>query len=396
MALRLVRVAVVGCPSGQLGDSSSGVGKSSLCSRFLHHEGYSEDHPSRVSVQEWEGNVINEDHFLYWGATTKFCSCTGRVRFQVLEYTDFINVETGRVFPYRTDYIGRACEPFKSSRKCAYEAGTAARGAEEPCNPFRRRRSSGVTTQVLFEEGQTEVSGYVCAFDPSSSEESGALQRQLEFLQHLLDELCKLKKPIVIACTKCDSSDATRDSIRTGKAQLTARRRHIPFVETSARENVNVEEVFFTLVLNMKRNRKTMGPLFVRKGGTSHSEPSSYKEVEYSRRKELRKARSAFQEVLKARVVDFNTYWVEARPELEGQPEYQRMLELADLDTLWKMFCNRLMEIKLQEANQSFEKVRSCPSLSTYMTGSMDCMEERMKYSQAFLKDAIAGHPDLE
>lgn len=396
MALRVVRVAVVGCPSGVLDHDSLGVGKSALCNRFLHNEGYCEDHPSRVSVQEWEGSVINQDHFLYWGATTKFCASTGRVRFQVLEYTEFVNAETDRVFPFRTDYIGRACEPFKSARKCAYEVGQVS-GPEEPCNPFLRRRSSGVTTQVLFEEGQTEVSGYLCAFDPSLSEESGALQRQIDFLLRLLEELCKLRKPIVIACTKCDSSDATRDSIRSGKAQLTAKRRHIPFLETSARESVNVEEAFFTLVLNMKRNRKTMGPLFVKKGGTSHSEPSTYKEVEYSRRKELRKARSAFQEMLNTRVVDFDTYWMEARGELEVQAEYQRLLELTDLDTLRKMFCNRLMEIKLQQASQSFEKVRSCPSLSAYISGgSSDCMEERMKYSQAVLKNAVASHPDLE
>ena len=400
MALRLVRVAVVGCPTSVLGDNSTGVGKSCLCNRFLQHEGYSEEHPSRVTVQEWEGSVINEDHFLYWGATTKFCACTGRVRFQVLEYTEFANIETGRVFPFRTDYIGRACEPFKSARKCAYqveEATGPAQATEGTCTPYLRRRSSGLTTQVLFEEGQAEVSGYVCAFDPSLSEESGALQRQIEFLLRLLDELCKSRKPVVIACTKCDSSDATRDNIHTGKTQLTARRRHIPFVETSARECVNVEEVFFTLVLNMKRSRKTLGPLFVKKGGTSHSEPSTYKEVEYSRRMELRKARSAFQRVLKTRVVDFDTYWEEARAELEGQPEYQRMLELEDQDTLRKMFCNRLMEIKLQQASRSFEQVRSCPSLSTYMSaGSNDSIEERMKYSQAILKEAIASHPDLE
>ena len=393
MSLRMVRVAVVGCPSGVLGGNSSGVGKSSLCNRFLHPESYTEEHPSRVSVEEWEGSVINEDHFLYWGSATKFCACTGRVRFQVLEYTDFINKESGCIFPYRTDYISRACEPFKSARKVAYQTeqvSGSTEGAEETCNPFLRRRSSGATTQVLFEEGLTEVSGYIVAFDPTLSEESGRLEVQIEFLLRLVDELSRLRKPIVIACTKCDSSESTRYGIRTGKVQLTAKRRHIPFVETSAREGVNVKEVFFTVVVNMKRNRKALGPLFVRKGGTSHNEPSTYKEVEYARRKELRKARSAFQEVLRTRVVDFYTYWEEARPDLEGGPEYQRLLELEEPDTLRKMFCNRLMEIKLEQA-------RSSPSVTAHVsTGSLDCMEERMKYSQTILKEAIASHPDLE
>ena len=98
-------------------------------------------------------------------------------------------------------------------------------------------------------------------------------------------------------------------------------------------------------------------------------------------------AENRFKELLKARVTIFGTYWEEIQPQLEKEPEYKALLNLEE--SPHKMFCNHLMELLLEEVNQRFSQLHSGVS-------NGDDQEEKMKYSQSFLKEAIASHPDLE
>ena len=105
-------------------------------------------------------------------------------------------------------------------------------------------------------------------------------------------------------------------------------------------------------------------------------------------------AKNRFKELLKARVTIFGTYWEEIQPQLEKEPEYKALLNLEDVELLRKMFCNHLMELKLGEVNQRFAQLHS--GVSNGDDQEEKILGEKMKYSQSFLKEAIASHPDLE
>lgn len=409
MALRMFRVAIVGTPSSVLSGTSKGVGKSCLCNRFIHPDNYCEEHSSRISSEDWTGNVVSSDHFIYWGATTKFNAQTGRVRFQLVEFTEFVHEDSGFVFPFEADYIRRACGPIDCPGKVAYvpppqeisEANVNLVNEESSSSVRLKRKGSSVASvRSLLEEGKTSVSGYVCVFDPTLPDDNGLFRRQIEFLRHLLDEISKLKKPLVIACTKCDHTEATKEKINKGKALLLndRKKKNIFFIESSARDNVNIDEVFFALVVSMNR-RKTLGPSFVRKNVNSYIDVSTYREVEWQRRKQLKLARSDFQVLLENKVTRFDTYWEETKPQLEKEPEFQRLVDLEGEDIVRKMFCNRLMEVKLLEATLKYEQNHSAPPTMNGSSWPKDCgfkFEDRMKYSQTALKEAVASHPDLD
>ena len=215
MALRLIRVAVVGAPKGIFVSNTKvvqGVGKSCFCNRFVNSERYREDHRSNITGQEWQGAVVSQEHNLYWGAVTKFHPFSGRIRFQVIEYTEFVDRKSGIIFPFEVDYIRRVCHPAigncKSfeyrpenyiNSKVAYQVNLDEEEiSPEERNPFSRRRSSSVTHQALYpEDGKSGVWGYICVYDPTIPSADGGLQRQIDFLRHLIVEIGKLKKPIV-------------------------------------------------------------------------------------------------------------------------------------------------------------------------------------------------------
>ena len=411
MALRMVRVAVVGTPNSVLSGSAKGVGKSCICNRFIHPENYCEEHSSEISAEDWEGSVVCSEHFIYWGAATKFNVQTGRVRYQLLEFTEFVHKDTGLVFPFEADYISRTCEPIKSLGKVSYlppsqlqQENTSSKSysnlpSEESSSSKSirlRSKASLSTTRSILEEGISTVSGYVCVFDPTVPEENGQFQRQIEFLRHLLDEISKLKKPFVVACTKCDHTEVTKEKISRGRSLLLTerKRKNIIFIESSARENVNVDEIFFALVVSMNK-KKNLGPSLIRRNTSSLIDVSTYREVEWQKKKQLKLARSNFQLLLANKVTRFDTYWEETKPQLEKELEYQRLVALEGDQIVRKMFCYRLMEVKLLEVTQKYEQGHSVPPVTNGKDSSVN-IEDKMKFSQTVLKEAVASHPDLE
>lgn len=55
--------------------------------------------------------------------------------------------------------------------------------------------------------------------------------------------------PKIIVGNKCDSSQR---EVSFEEGQALAERHHLPFLETSAKENVNIEEVFLTIGRKIK------------------------------------------------------------------------------------------------------------------------------------------------
>ena len=410
MAIRVYRVAVVGCPRAVISPDGfyEGTGKSCLCNRFVRPEAYTEDHQqdwSEISEKEWRDNaVFNGDHFLYWGAANKHLPDKSRVRFQVVEQTEFYKAqpvaaeesdnENGNsnankpngttsagcehklnALPTNENYITRASSThFQSSKggKKAYRLKAMEAAVRKTSGPVR------AATQLFSNEDfggkkNTGVYGYICVFDPTLVGDQ--MQKQLNFLRELLPLLVKTKRKVVIACVKCDAVEDSK--IRFG-AELSgyALKKTIPFFEVSARDSVNVDDVFFSLASAPKKNKRNSCNYI------------SYREVVDSRKGDLNRAKDTFRKFLQQNITDFSTRWNEILPFLKADRSYQAVQELAGSEAdevILKMFRLRLIEIKLLEAD------KECG----HSLAKKADKEQSKKY-QFYLKEAFNGHPDLK
>lgn len=393
MAIRVYRVAVVGCPRAAISqdvasDSTfDGVGKSCLCNRFVRPEAYSEsEHGSTMDEETWKKNsVFNGDHFVYWGAANKHLHDGTKVRFQVVEQTEIYNdpAATGGklvALPSSQDYLSRASAIHFQSRTPGKEAYRL-----KATDEATKRTRGPVRTRQLFPNedfggngGRRSMGiyGYVCVFDPTLKDV--LMQRQLSYLSNLLPLL--KKKKIVLACVKCDTVDDMQ--IRFGANLATyALKKTIPFVEVSARDSVNVEDAFFALVSLPKK------PKMKSSAGRRSSPFLTYQEVMESRKGDLTRAKDAYRKLLQTKVTDFSCQWRQIQVELLKEPDYQLVVSLSNKDAqeelVKKMFQLRLIEIKLTEANNKFGST------------SKKANKDRSSAHQIYLSEALRGHPDL-
>lgn len=195
MAIRVYKVAVVGCPRAVLSPDGyiDGIGKSCLCNRFIRSEAYSEDHQqdwSLLGLEEWDANpVFNGDHFVYWGAATRHLPDKTRVRFQIVEQSEFYcspsrsagsssseedSESKGGKYDSRLkahssqlDYLSRASSTHFKSRKAgkmAYRLKAMEAAVRMSSGPVR------AATQLFPNEefgGKKSLGiyGFVCVFD---------------------------------------------------------------------------------------------------------------------------------------------------------------------------------------------------------------------------------------
>ena len=381
MAIRVYRVAVVGCPKAVVTEDASfdGVGKSCLCNRFVRTEAYSEAHRSLLSEADWSEPVYNRDHFVYWGAATKHLQDGSKVRFQIVEQTEFYdNGTTEKLCAHQAkeSYLSRA-----SALRFSSQSGGKVAYKMQPVLGGRNGRLIRATQLFPSEDFSSKsahgVYGFVCVFDPSLEGEE--MRRQLDYLSELLHELGKKKRKVILACTKCDAVDETK--IRHGSNLANyALKKPIPFIEVSAREGINVEDAFFAIISSPKKRKAT------KSGKRSATGYLTYREAISLRKGDLNRARDAYRRLLQRKVTDFSCVWIEVFPVLEREQEFSLVLQLGGKegkDIVKKMFCLRLIEIKLMEASKRFG-----------FSSARKKLDQSRSY-QVYLSEAFKGHPDL-
>ena len=392
MAMRVCRVAVVGCPRAEItaDPSFSGVGKSCLCNRFVRPQGYTESHNSFLGEEEWkEDPAYNGDHFIYWGATTKNLPDGSRVRFQVIEQTEFYDSSVkGRLQPFRISesYLARASSArvcTKSECKVAYRLHAEGAYATHPSSTMSMRSTQIYPNNNFSAKGEG-VHAFVCVFDPTL--EGAEMTRQKEFLTELIHNVMKNKKKVVVACSKCDAVD--QNKLRQGSNLTTSNlKKPVPFIETSAREGVNIDEAFYALY-GFGKKRKVNGKNHSMKRSNSQSGIYSYHEIVGLRKHDLSRAQDAYRKLLQRKVSKFSCVWSDVWPKLESEPDFSHLLELAGKegkDIIKKQFCLRLIELKLIEAAEHFKMTSAKKKLA----------KDQLKSYQKYISDGLKEHPDF-
>ncbi|XP_061181270.1 rho GTPase-activating protein 190-like isoform X2 [Saccostrea echinata] len=322
---RTYNVSVIGLSGSESVKGAVGVGKSCLCNRFINDvaDKYHTEHISVLSQSDFAGRVINNDHFLYWGETTKTDE-GNNFTFHVIEQTEFIDDVSFQVFKTgRTDnYYKRSTQnKVQSAEKLMYI-----------CKDQLGMETDSAYEQKLMPDGKLNIDGFICCFDVSKVPQR-SVEHQVDFVIHLLNAAVKTRKPVVLVTTKNDDADK-RYLLEVPK--IVARKdykNNIPIVETSAHKNVNVEQAFLVLAHMMDKNKRR--PII-----------TPYIEA-FKQRQEIEEvAINAYKNLLRIHVTDPKAIFKSYLRKLEREPDFNHYVELLGTDNAKKLFRQHAKQLR--------------------------------------------------
>ncbi|XP_065198691.1 uncharacterized protein LOC135830348 [Sycon ciliatum] len=220
------RLAVLGTCCSMLDHGESGVGKSSLCSRFIHPgvdtwQELGHDHSHWLSQTDFSEAEINGDHFVYFGAAKRLYLPRGsnplrsavELRIHVVEHTTFIDDSRGCPFPGAENYADRATSPtihVRSSTMVKHPYTCRSRlGQHTPHTQSSKLLSAACSRELgpfpkAYSSHGEGVDGYLFVLDPSKS--SACRQCQWKVFTHCWRKIPDKKKKhgCAIVLTKCD------------------------------------------------------------------------------------------------------------------------------------------------------------------------------------------------
>ncbi|KAK3101435.1 hypothetical protein FSP39_003567 [Pinctada imbricata] len=354
---RTFNISVIGLSGTEAVKGMSGVGKSCLCNRFINEtaDKYFTEHISVLSPSDFSSRVINNDHFLYWGETTKTDE-GNNFTFHVIEQTEFIDdvsfqtFKTGRLDPYHKRCV--QCK-VQSSEKFMYI-----------CKDQLGMETDSVYEQKVMPEGKLNIDGFICCFDVSRVQ-NRQLKDQVDFVILLLNGAMKTKKPIVLVTTKTDDADEmSRKELEKIVSRKEYRNINIPIVETSAHENVNVEQAFLVLAhLIDKSKRYKITP---------------FNDAVKQRKDLLDIATEAYKKLLRLLITDSKMAWNAGRKKIEKESDFDHYVDLFGTESAKKLFrqhVRQLREEQIRRREQYF--LSKLPDLLQHYLPDLDTINDR-------------------
>lgn len=374
---RTYNVSVIGFSGSENVKGPVGVGKSCLCNRFINDvaDKYHMEHISVLSQTDFAGRVINNDHFLYWGETTKTDE-GNNFTFHVIEQTEFIDDVSFQSFKTgRTDnYYKRSTQvKVQSAEKLMYIC------KDQLAWTYGGMETDSAYEQKLMPEGKLNIDGFICCFDVSKVSQT-TMVHQVDFVIALLNAAMKTKKPIVLVTTKNDDADKR---YLQEVAKIAARKDYkgnIPIVETSAHKNVNVEQAFLVLAHMMDKNKRR--PII-----------TPYIDA-FKQRQEIEEvAIEAYKNLLRIHVTDPKAVFKSYLRKLEKEPDFNHYVELLGTENAKKLFrqhARQLREDQIRKREQIFSTrlpdliQRFLPDLETIGNRSWSACQKYIKDHKDF------------
>ncbi|KAK9758629.1 RhoGAP domain [Popillia japonica] len=327
--IRNINVSVVGLSGMERDKGHAGVGKSCLCNRFMRSlaDDYNIDHISVLSQTDFSGRVVNNDHFLYWGEVIKTSEEGADYQFSVIEQTEFIDDASFQPFKGIL-FVGGKMEPYV--KRCASTKITSAEKLMYIC-----KNQLGIEKeyeQKVLPDGKLNIDGFICVFDVSIVP-SRSLEKQIDFVAAILNNLVKTKKPVVLVTTKHD--DASEAYIREAE-KLVQRKEYkgaVPLIETSAHDNVNVDLAFILLAQMIDRSKV-------------RSKVISYVEASKVRKEMMDAASEAFLRLIRIHVTDYRALWQQTVKKLNSHKEWIYFVQLFGMEGTQRLFRRHIKKLK--------------------------------------------------
>lgn len=187
--------------------------------------------------------------------------------------------------------------------------------------------------QRVMPDGRFVVEGFLIVFDVSLVP-NRSVERQVEMTAQIINNVLKTKKPLAIAATKCDEAN----EVMVRELERLVNRKElksctIPVIETSAHENINVDQAFFALAQMIDKTR-------------GRSRIVSYMEAAHARRELLDVATEGYVRLLRQEVRDYGVLWSAAIKKLAQYHEYQAYAALFGKDSAQRLFKRHVKKLK--------------------------------------------------
>ena len=182
---------------------------------------------------------------------------------------------------------------------------------------------------MLLPDGRLTIDGFVVVFDVSVVG-SRDLQRVVDYTAHILSAVVRTKRPVVMATTKndiaCEQYVREAERLLQRKDWKNAAVVPIPLIETSAHNNVNVEQAFVTLaqLIDKSKARPRLVP--------------SYLDAFRTQQERLSVAEDAYKVLVRFHVKDYKAHWVHVYNKLRDNQDYIHYVELFGTSEAKKLF----------------------------------------------------------
>lgn len=276
---------------------------------------------------DFSGRVVNNDHFLYWGDVRKTSEDGVDYNFHIVEQTEFVDDATFQPFKVgkMESYMKRATNTkILSAEKLMYICKNQL-GVEREYE------------QKVIPDGRLNIDGYVCVFDVSPVP-NRSVEKQVEYVQNLINAILKNKKPVLLVTTKND--EANEQFVREAE-KICQRKEYkgtVFMVETSSHEAINIDMAFILLAQIIDKSKTRQKIL-------------TYNEASRSRKELLDASTEAVTRLIRSQITDYHTTWVQGAKMLAIQRDWQEFLELFGQEAGKRVF--RLHIKKLREENVS-------------------------------------------
>lgn len=322
--MKQINVAVVGLAGVEKDKGQLGVGKSCLCNRFVRPktDDYAIDHISVLSQSDFSGRVVNNDHFLYWGEARKTSDEGIEYNFSVVEQTEFVDDATFQPFK-----VGKM-EPY--SKRCS----TIRLSSQEKLK-YICKNQLGLEhefEEIVLPEGRFLVDGFVCVFDVSVVP-NRTVEKQVEFVTQIINNIMKNKKPVVLVTTKNDDSNELY--VREAE-KICARKEYkgqIVLVETSAHESINIDQAFIILAQMIEKVKQ-------------RSKIVSYVEAAKLRTDLLNASSEFVTRLIRTQITDHRSIWTSSSKKLATHKEWIDFLELFGQEAGQRIFRRHIKKLR--------------------------------------------------
>lgn len=322
--MKQINVAVVGLSGVEKDKGQLGAGKSCLCNRFVRPktDDYAIDHISVLSQSDFSGRVVNNDHFLYWGEVRKTSDEGVEYNFSVVEQTEFVDDATFQPFK-----VGKM-EPY--TKRC-----TAIRLSSQEKLKYICKNQLGIEheyEEIVLPEGRFLVDGFVCVFDVSVVP-NRTVEKQVEFITQIINNILKNKKPVVLVTTKND--DLSELYVREAE-KICARKEYkgqIVMVETSAHESINIDLAFIVLAQMIDKAKQ-------------RSKIMSYAEAAKQRTDLLNASSEYVTRLIRTQITDHRSIWTSSSKKLASHKEWNDFLELFGQEAGQRIFRRHIKKLR--------------------------------------------------
>ncbi|XP_055713098.1 rho GTPase-activating protein 190 isoform X4 [Phlebotomus papatasi] len=325
--MKQINISIVGMSGTEKERGQIGVGKSCLCNRFVRPltDDYFIDHISVLSQSDFSGRVVNNDHFLYWGDVKKTSDEGVDYVFHLIEQTEFMDDAT--------------FQPFKVGKMETYmKRCVATRVASAEKMMYICKNQLGIEKeyeQKILPDGRLNIDGFICVFDVSTVP-NRSVEKQVDFVCNIINNLLKTKKPVLLVTTKNDEANELYVREAEKICQRKEYKGNILMVETSSHEGINIDMAFIALAQMIDKTKQRTKIL-------------TYHEAARMRKELLDTSTEAVTKLIRGQISDYHTLWSQGSKSLAVHKEWQDFIELFGQEAGQRIFRRHIK--KLREEN---------------------------------------------